>query len=155
MHVLITGGSGFLGSSLARHLATAGHRVSVVLRAASSLARLEPAVAGVDIVRIAMPADLFPLLADLRPDAVIHTACNYGRHGERLYEIASANTTFGIAVLQAAADAGVAVFINTDTVLDRLTSPYALSKKQFAEWGEWFGRLQKIRCGGQHPTCSN
>jgi CDP-paratose synthetase len=145
MRVLVTGGSGFLGSALALHLQAAGHEVSVLLRSTSSLQRLESAPAGLSVCRIDTLHDLSPVFARIRPEAVIHTACNYGRHGEPMHEIAAANTGFSLAVLEAATKASTALFINTDTVLDRFTNPYALSKKQFSEWGAWFGRQQKLR----------
>jgi nucleoside-diphosphate-sugar epimerase len=145
MRVLITGASGFLGSALVRGLAAAGHEVVAFLRDSSSERRLQPSPAGVSVVRAGAADEAAQVVADARADAVIHTVCNYGRGGESPATIAEANLGFGLTILQAAVAAGVPRFINTDTVLDRHTNAYALSKKQFAEWGAWYAGLGRIR----------
>lgn len=145
MRVLVTGGSGFLGSALARYLATNDNEVAVLLREESSLARLQSLPPNLQLLRFKEWRDLPGLFVEHGPDAVVHTACSYGRRGESLAEIAAANTGFGLALLDAALASNTRLFINTDTVLDRFTSPYALSKKQFSEWGAWYGQQQKFR----------
>lgn len=145
MRVLITGASGFLGSALARGLAAAGHEVVALLRAASSDRRLSPLPAGVMLVRAADTAAAAQAVHKACADAVIHTACNYGRGGESFAAIAETNLGFGLAVLAAAIAAGVPRFLNTDTVLDRHTNAYALSKKQFADWGRWLAGQGRVR----------
>lgn len=145
MRVLITGASGFLGSALARGLAAAGHEAVALLRANSDDRRLQPLPAGVSLLRCADTAAVVRAVAEAGVDAVIHTACNYGRGGETFAAVAEANLGFGLAVLEAAIAAGVPRFLNTDTVLDRHTNAYALSKKQFAEWGQWLAGQGRIR----------
>lgn len=145
MRVLITGASGFLGSALTRGLAAAGHEVVALLRTNSDDRRLRPLPAGVSLRRCADTPAAACAVADAGVDAVIHTACNYGRGGETGAAIAEANLGFGLAVLEAAIAAGLPRFINTDTVLDRQTNAYALSKKQFAEWGQWLAGQGRIR----------
>ena len=77
-------------------------------------------------------------------DTIIHTATCYGRKGESTSEILQANLVFPLNLLNAAIEAGVDLFINTDTVLDKLLNPYALSKGQFAEWGKYFADQKMI-----------
>ncbi|WP_295673721.1 NAD(P)-dependent oxidoreductase, partial [uncultured Mucilaginibacter sp.] len=54
------------------------------------------------------------------------------------------NLVLPLKLLNAAIEAGVDLFINTDTVLDKLLNPYALSKGQFSEWGQFFADQKKI-----------
>lgn len=137
MKILLTGGSGFLGSALARHLQDQGHEVALLLRPASSLVRLEGR--SFDIGRCADDAALQEFVARVQPQVVIHTACAYGRQGETLLQLTDANLRLGLGLLQAlqglpAADAP-RLFLNTGTALPAGVSPYALSKRQFAHWG--------------------
>jgi nucleoside-diphosphate-sugar epimerase len=75
-------------------------------------------------------------------DAVIHTATCYGRHGESSATIFNANAAFPARLLDASVyfDTGTFfntdTYFNTDTILNPYLSLYALSKKQFAEWGK-------------------
>lgn len=145
MRVLVTGASGFLGSALVRGLAAAGHEVAGLLRATSSDRRLQDLPPGASLRRADDAPAIAGALLEFSPDAVIHTACSYGRGGESFAAVAQANLGFGLAVLDAAVSAGVPRLINTDTVLDRHTNAYALSKKQFAEWGQWLAAQGRIR----------
>jgi CDP-paratose synthetase len=145
MRVLITGASGFLGSALVHGLAAAGHEVVALLRSTSADHRLKPLPDGVVLQRAADAAGAAQAVRETEPDAVIHTACSYGRHGESFAAVAEVNLGFGLAVADAAIAAGVPRFLNTDTVLDRHANAYALSKKQFAEWGRWLAEQGRIR----------
>ena len=78
-------------------------------------------------------------------DAVIHTATSYGRNGESVCQIMEANLNFPLRLMEAATASGVGMFLNTDTALDKFLNAYSLSKGQFAEWGHYFSRQQKIR----------
>lgn len=146
MRVLVTGGSGFLGSAVARHLAQAGHGVVALLRASSDAARL--AGSQVEVCRFGSDQELAAALLAAAPDAIVHTACAYGRQGESLLQLADANIRFGLALLQALAQLPVTpgrrrLFLNTGTALAPEVSAYALSKHQFAQWGR--------RLAGERP----
>lgn len=143
MNILLTGGTGYLGSHLARALVAAGHRVAVLMRRSSDRQRLDDIraeLAWYDLERGGM-ADAF---SDMRFDAVVHTATCYGRGGESAGAVFAANTVWPLQLLEMAISAGVPLFINTDTSLDRSLNPYALSKKQFRDWGYRLADEKKI-----------
>lgn len=144
MQVIVTGATGFLGSSLVKALVNTGHQVIILKRTTSDTTRLShvlPKLVAYDVDRIDL-AEVFTKHGSV--DAIIHTATCYGRKGESTSEIFIANTLFPLQVLEAAVKYNVPLFINTDTVLDKHTNSYALSKKQFQEWGKNFAEAGKI-----------
>jgi len=139
VNILLTGASGFLGSALALHLLDAGYRVALLLRPRSQLDRLRGKEAAFERGHYVSDAEVDAFIHRIKPDAVIHTACAYGRKSETLVEVSDANLRFGLVILQALIRAERPVtFINTGTVLDANVSPYTLSKHQFAHWGKFF-----------------
>ena len=136
MNLLITGASGYLGSALALHLLAAGHRVALLLRPASQLSRLRGRESAFSLGRCETDEEIQEFISRIEPDAVIHTACAYGRQGESLVTINDANLRFGLVILQAVVSVKKPVtFINTGTALEANVSPYALTKHKFAQWG--------------------
>lgn len=129
--ILVTGATGFLGSHVVRRLAEAGRQVVALKRSTSSLDRLR-AVA--DRVALA-DADRTPPDALFREHpgigVVVHTLTCYGRHGETEAAVREANTEYPLRLLAEALEAGVGLFINTDTVLPPDTNAYARSKRDF------------------------
>ena len=141
MNLLITGGSGFLGSALALHFFEAGHRVALLLRSTSQLGRLRGHEARFDLGRCDSDQDIKEFINSIKPDAILHTVCAYGRQGENLVTINDANLRFGLTILQAVQSVKKPVtFINTGTVLEANVSPYALSKHQFVQWGRFLAK---------------
>jgi CDP-paratose synthetase len=135
-NILITGASGFLGSALALHFSSDGHKVTVLARPTSSMGRLGGRDASVNIVRAEGDRAVNDAVCEADADLVIHTACSYGRENESPLAIFDANLRLGMQLIQAALRLERHVtFINTGTVLDRSVNDYALSKVQFAEWG--------------------
>ncbi len=67
MHVLISGGTGFIGSALCRHLAQDGHSLTVLSRRPDQV----PAICGASVRGV---ADLADLPAEPRVDAIINLA---------------------------------------------------------------------------------
>lgn len=163
MKILLTGASGFLGSNLAWRLLCEGHDVVLLARPRSDLAkRLGNDVAHFQVIRLHDDGDanlqrcLQDAVRSSRPDAVIHTACIYGRQGETMPQMLDANVCLGVGLLQALRDAGhQATFINTGTALDASVNAYALSKHQLRQWGELFaaqagGAIQWINVKLEH-----
>lgn len=142
MRLLLTGGSGFLGSALALHLQAGGHEVALLLRESSSLDRLGDDAKHMRIGRYTDDAGIAAFVQAVRPEAIIHTACSYGRQGETPLQLLNANLRFGLVLLQAQQAIGGArgLFINTSSALAADVSPYALAKAQFAQWGALLAR---------------
>lgn len=143
--ILLTGVTGFLGSHLAKALLAAGYEVVALKRKSSSLLRVESIVS--DIVFFDIEGlDFDDLFRDCgKIGTIIHTATCYGRNNESVSEIFAANTEFPLRLLDAGNRAGVEVFLNTDTILDKYLNLYALSKNQLLQWGKFFSMHEKIR----------
>jgi CDP-paratose synthetase len=141
MRILLTGPTGFLGSALARHWAECGHELSLLARASSRLDRMADLLTKVQVVRASAPDEIATVVREVAPDAIVHTACAYGRKGESALDVMDANLRLGIALLQAVLERKSPVgtpptlFMNTGTVLEAGVSLYALSKTQFSAWG--------------------
>ena len=158
MKILLTGGSGFLGSALALHLQDAGHDVALLLRPQSSVQRLRGKDQLFSVARVSTDAEILDFVALTAPDAVIHTACSYGRDLETPLDLLDANLRLGMLLLlgvQKAASRQRITFIHTGSALAPDVSFYALSKRQFAQWGHSLAlhapeRLQFINLHLQH-----
>ena len=145
--ILLTGVTGFLGSHLAKALLAAGYDVIGLKRKTSSLRRVESLVSGIVLIDIDV-LDFEKLFRDYgKIDIIIHTATCYGRHNETVSEIFLANTEFPLRLLDAGSRAGVELFLNTDTILDKYLNLYALSKNQLLQWGKFFSKQGNIRFG--------
>lgn len=140
LSILITGGSGFLGSALAKHFQGLGHSVALLLRPDSQLSRFKDCdINAFRIGRCADDQEITQFIQGVQPQIIVHTACAYGRQGERLIDIVDANLRLGVLLLGAARSIQQQVtFINTGTVLDPTVSDYALSKHLFVAWAKRF-----------------
>ena len=156
--VLLTGGTGFLGSYLAQALLNEGYKLVILKRSTSDTWRIANMLSEVIIYNI----DNEPLIKafeDQHIDVVIHTACHFGRNGDPTHEIVKANLLLGIKLLDAAIFFKSRTFINTDTFYPKKLNSYSLSKKQFVEWLHMrFEKIQIINMKLQHvygPLDSN
>lgn len=145
MNLLVTGATGFLGSHLVRAFLRQGHQVTIIKRSFSDTSRIaellpQLVVYDIDICSLERP------FAETGPfDAVVHVATSYGRKGEGISEIFETNTSFPLRLLEVAIARKVGVFFNTDTSLKRNINAYALSKKQFLDWGIFFAEHRAVR----------
>lgn len=144
MRVVITGASGFLGSHLVAAVLRSGHDVLALKRSTTDSARLA-AVLGRQRLLVA-DTDVQPveeLIADFRPEAVLHTATSYGRGPATRATIPSlidSNVTFPMRVLTSGVAAGARLFVNTDSYFNKPGATYnslqgySLTKKYFLDW---------------------
>jgi CDP-paratose synthetase len=132
-HVLLTGATGFLGSHLLEALLEQGYKVSILKRSTSNLWRIKHRLEQIKAYNVDQVVVDVAFKGE-KIDAVLHTACSYGRNGQSIHEIVEANLVFGLKVLDAANRFETEAFINTDTLLSDNLNVYALSKRQFSEW---------------------
>jgi len=131
--ILLTGGNGFLGSSLFRKLLSQGHKILLTVRGTSDLSRIADIKDQARLLYIEK-TDFAELFRSEKIDAVVHCATNYGRKVTSPLSILEANLLLPLRLLQLGAENGLPCFINTDTILDKRISYYSLSKAQFREW---------------------
>lgn len=128
--ILITGINGYLGSHLAKAL-SADYTIIGLEYSLENLFRIKDHHFKVYSVENGVPEQLF---TDQTVDVIIHTATFYGRQNEPVKTIADANLFIPFDLLDKAITNNCTLFINTDTVLDRFVSTYALTKRHFQEW---------------------
>lgn len=131
--IFLTGGSGFLGSNLLRKLIALDYSVFVLLRARSSLSRIDD-LRGRFTPVSPDASDLGNLFSSEKFSSIIHCATNYGREKQVPLDILEANLTLPLKLLQIGSESGVKCFVNTDTVLDKRVNNYALSKRHLRDW---------------------
>ncbi len=79
--IAITGGTGYLGSNLARSLASDGNDVILLHRRTSNLSRIKDLSGKIKLVELGS-TDLCSVFRSSAVEAVIHCATAYGRAGE-------------------------------------------------------------------------
>lgn len=129
--ILITGGTGFLGSNIVNRLSSQGFSVTVLIRKESCLKRLESNKSNINFIFF---SDLNSFFKNNKISGIIHLATNYGRKNESLNDIIDSNVIFPVNLFKMAIDNDVDFFINTDTSLPRDLNYYSLSKAQFKDW---------------------
>lgn len=132
--IMLTGGTGYLGSHVAQAMVKTGHHVVIAKRRLSKTTRLASIAQGISFHDLD-EEDLSDLFSNQRIDAVIHCATNYGRDGEALDALLASNLREPLRVLQAALKHQCRAFFNIDTALPDNLNAYTLSKSQFRQWG--------------------
>ncbi|MDD5491225.1 MAG: NAD(P)-dependent oxidoreductase [bacterium] len=132
---LMTGGTGFLGSSLLRGIVLGGGQAVVLKRNSSNLSRIKD-LAGKLTMYDLDGTDLDLVLNKHKIDTIIHCATNYGRDVSNPLEVMEANLMLPLRLLELGKKYQINCFINTDTILDKGINYYSLSKSQFRQWLE-------------------
>ena len=135
MKILLTGGTGFLGSNILRRLLGLGHELFCIKRETSSLERVKIFKHKIKWFNVET-SDFDEIISSYKIEGIIHCATDYGRKQFNPIQTIETNLILPLKLLHAAANNNVLVFINTDTVLDKRVDTYSLSKRQFSEWLE-------------------
>jgi CDP-paratose synthetase len=141
--ILLTGATGFLGSSLLAALIAHGHEVVAVKRAISNTAKIQDLLGRSNLhffdIDTQDPAKIFERYAI---DTIIHTATEYGRGATPLYSILDANLILPLRLAELGIQGGVKCFINSDSFFNKGSNSYSnllnysLSKKSLLIWLE-------------------
>jgi len=135
MTIVLTGGTGFLGSHLVAALVAAGHRVLAYSRPGSTSPRPE----GAEWFALEHGREDLPFLKG-KVDAIIHTATCYGRAKESVPDLLAVNLLLPVLLARHAVHFGVPLLINTDTYFNRgdpgydIMPDYSLSKHHALHW---------------------
>ena len=128
--ILITGINGYLGSHLAKSI-SAEYNIVGLEYSLENLFRIADCNFKVYSAKEDIPESVF---TEQTIDIVIHTATFYGRNNEDFLQMFNTNLFSPFKLLDKAIKYKCQLFVNTDTILDRFVSTYALTKQQFQEW---------------------
>ena len=135
MKILITGGTGFLGSNLADHFLSIGIEVFLPIRDKKKLNLKNINDQNLSIFEFSNNDDLKKKIIHTNPDVVIHTACSYGRNDESDDSIYQSNLLYGLIIFKTLnLSSKKTTFINIGTSLEKYTNVYSLSKAHFVEY---------------------
>lgn len=124
-NVLISGGTGFLGSHVSKLLLDMGFEVHILKRRTSSLKRLDDITDRVTLINV----DDFT--SNNSYDYFFHIATCYGRNGETRDEIEYSNVKWPIEIIEKLGDK--TKVINFGTSLDSKVNSYAETKNRFID----------------------
>ncbi|MGL1935260.1 MAG: NAD-dependent epimerase/dehydratase family protein [Fibrobacterales bacterium] len=135
--ILVTGGTGFLGSHIIKSLINKGFNVVLLKRSFSNINRLKDVIDkikyyDIDTINIEI------IFEENCIDAIIHSATSYGRKEEPLSSIIQTNEIFPLELLQLAVQNSVKLFINTDSLQSKFVSPYTVTKNHFYDWLHYY-----------------
>lgn len=136
--VLLTGGTGFLGSNLIGQLVDNYHVVNIVRRS-SDCSRICKNIDKITLYNID-EVKLDDIFRNEVVDIILHCATNYGRKEHDAVSLLEANLILPLKLLQLGHAHKVKMFVNTDTILDKRVSYYALSKSHFKDWLRTYSR---------------
>ena len=139
--ILITGINGYLGSNLAKRYSKK-YKIVGLEYDTDDLCRIKDYQFDVFASKDGIPEELFK---KYKIDIIIHTATLYGRNNESNGQMSYANMYLPQLLVEKSIQNGCKLFINTDTVLNRFTSSYSLTKKQFKDWLKFYTNNQLIK----------
>lgn len=142
--ILLTGGTGFLGSYLLKELLREKYEVILLKRSFSDVKRIEkhlPHLKAYNLDKIVLEN----IFSENNIHTIIHCATDYGKNSSGS-QVEETNYRFPAHLLELAKKSKCKRFINTDTILLEQNSPYASSKKKF---------LQLLKTYKDHFLCNN
>jgi len=162
MHLLVTGGAGYIGSICVEQLLDAGHTVTIFDNLSEGHRRAVDPRAQLIVGDLQKDGDIADAMAAARPDAVLHFAANalVGESMENPSKYFRNNVTGGIHLLDAMVACGVKkiVFSSTcatfgppdrvpidETLPQRPINPYGESTLIFEKILRWYDEIHGLR----------
>ncbi|MGL5151886.1 MAG: NAD-dependent epimerase/dehydratase family protein [Clostridium sp.] len=137
---LITGGTGYIGSNIARRLVKDGHHVSILIRKNSSLSYLENIKDKIHLVEFNNIEELTTYIDSKEIKCIFHLASLYitEHKSEEVENLVESNVLFGAKLLEAIKNSGADMIINTTTAWQHYNNEkynpvnlYAATKEAF------------------------
>ena len=152
MKILITGGTGYIGSNLIRQLYKKGHEIYVIARKTSRIDKISENIK--KVIYVNEFKELYDDLLNINADTLVNIAgVYYGNHdAERLYELLECNVVFCSMVLDAAIDSGVKNIVHTSSFQQRFDDEvyhpiniYAATKQAFEDILAFYTKNEKAK----------
>jgi len=141
MKVILTGGTGFLGSHLLQKLLANNYEVIILKRSFSKLDRIRSALGHPKLTLFDLDkGNVEDVFADNSIHSIIHTATEYGRPGSPVHLVLETNLVYPIKLIELGIKYGVNNFINTDSYFNKENFRYShllnysLSKRSLVQW---------------------
>jgi len=141
MKLILTGGTGFLGSHLLKLLLVNNFKIVVLKRSFSRLDRIDSVIQHPNLTLFDLDLEnLDDLFAVSSIDFIIHTATEYGRSQSSIHALLETNFIFPMRLIELGIKYGVKGFINTDSYFNKKDSiysylqNYSLSKRNLVSW---------------------
>lgn len=123
MKFLVTGGGGFIGSSLVKQLLANSHSVDVLTRGVTPLQRLAGLPVAIRRVELHDPAQVRSVLEETRPDAIAHLAW-HADPGDYLSSPLNVDAlTTSVALIRCAVALGIPKIVCAGTCLEYVDIP--------------------------------
>jgi nucleoside-diphosphate-sugar epimerase len=123
MNILLTGGTGFLGSNLLIELIAKGHSVVCIIRNGSDMKNIMPVKDYTSFFNYEKKP-LSELFESYKFDIIIHTATEYGKSDNDIQKIIEANIYLPVKLVNYAIKYKIKYFINTDTFYNKQGNIY-------------------------------
>ncbi|MDO5555869.1 MAG: NAD(P)-dependent oxidoreductase [Clostridia bacterium] len=142
MKILITGGNGYLGQRIVKELNYKGHEIVLLILNNSNTEMFKNLK---NISFLSTSDEDIKKACTQQIDVILHLATSYGRCKEGSEKVVQSNYLFPLKILENAINNNIKYFFNMDTAIQKLVNEYAITKKQFKEWGYYYGEQGKIR----------
>ena len=145
MKILITGATGFLGSSLLASLKNSNHKCAALLRASSNKDSILKINNKCSLFEFKNYDEISTLIYGYQPDIILHTACCYDRNNASELEIYDANYFFGKELIEASLKTKKEVFfLNAASSMPENLNMYTKSKSMLSEYGKSHGSKENF-----------